>query len=456
MKRQIVLGMGAGQCGLEQLAQILGRQQSAHVSLHQPPLLPWEHHPGRPGIEGRIARWKSMFREGLIGDVAPFYLPYVEAAIESEPGLRIICLRRPQDEFVAAFIDFLQQNYPLPINHWTTDLTSGWHHDPLWTQTFPQYETSSRTEGLSRYWQEYYEKAEQFADEYPNNVLLIDFDQLISEQGVRRLLDFVGIDRARQVPIMARPLPVVPMAAQADVPTPRFADPLDPRRCVVLVPFAGSIDPECDNALKELERRGYQVRRVGGYAAIDQARNQIATDALVDHFEETLWIDSDIGFHPDAVETLRRHPHSIVCAIYPQKGKRTFACEFPPDTQSVTFGQGGGITELVYAGTGFLLVRRQAYSAVQRNLRLPICNDRYGRPMIPFFAPLIRPIDDGHWYLAEDYSFCERVRQCGFKVFGDTSIRLWHIGRYRYGWEDAGMDRPRLESFTLKAAQKPE
>jgi hypothetical protein len=26
------------------------------------------------------------------------------------------------------------------------------------------------------------------------------------------------------------------------------------------------------------------------------------TDALRDGFEETLWIDSDIGFHPDAIE----------------------------------------------------------------------------------------------------------------------------------------------------------
>ncbi len=26
------------------------------------------------------------------------------------------------------------------------------------------------------------------------------------------------------------------------------------------------------------------------------------------------------------------------------------------------------------------------------------------------------------------------------------SIRLWHIGEYAYGWEDAGLDRPRHES----------
>ncbi len=29
----------------------------------------------------------------------------------------------------------------------------------------------------------------------------------------------------------------------------------------------------------------------------------------------------------------------------------------------------------------------------------------------------------------------------------DTSIRLWHIGQYAYGWEDAGQDRVRHDSF---------
>ncbi len=31
----------------------------------------------------------------------------------------------------------------------------------------------------------------------------------------------------------------------------------------------------------------------------------------------------------------------------------------------------------------------------------------------------------------------------------DTGIRLWHWGACGYGWEDAGVDRPRDEAFTL-------
>jgi hypothetical protein len=48
-------------------------------------------------------------------------------------------------------------------------------------------------------------------------------------------------------------------------------DRFNSRHCVILVPYYGSIVPECDDALRELERRGYTVRRIGGYAAIDSS-----------------------------------------------------------------------------------------------------------------------------------------------------------------------------------------
>ena len=75
--------------------------------------------------------------------------------------------------------------------------------------------------------------------------------------------------------------------------------------------------------------------------------------------------------------------------------------------------------------------------------------------MVPFFQPMVLTSEAGPWYLAEDYAFWERARQCGFKIMADTSIRLWHIGEYAYGWEDAGAERRRNASFVfLVAAEK--
>jgi hypothetical protein len=247
-----------------------------------------------------------------------------------------------------------------------------------------------------------------------------------------------------------------PTAANATRSGPAPFAPADRRKCVILVPFATHIHPECDDALRELERRGYPVRRVGGYAAIDQGRNQMATDALRDGFEETMWIDADIGFHPDCIDRLRAHSLPIVAGIYPQKAKRALACHVLEGSPSITFGQAGGLFELLYVATGFLLVRREVYLKVQEHCRLPACNEQFGQPMIPFFQPMVCPTGSGHWYLAEDYAFCQRAREAGFRIFGDTTIRLSHLGTYAYGWEDAGRGPQRFANFTLHFAKPPE
>lgn len=455
MKRQIILGMGAGQCGTLLLAQILDKQPNSRVSHEQPPLLPWAAEQGAPGICERLQRILDTRGERFVGDVATFYLPYAEEAIHFDPEIRIICLKRPREEIVEGFCRFLDQAAPFPTNHWAQEPPPGVYHDPLWTRIFPQYGTQDREEGIRRYWTEYYEKAEELVRRYPENVRLWDTEILTTEQGVREVLAFAGIPHGDQQVILGqRPAP--PQAGgPAARPARRPMHPMDPRRCVILVPFSGFIHQECDDALKELERRGYQVRRVGGYAAIDQGRNQMATDALLDGFEETLWIDSDIGFHPDSIDQLRSHELPIVCGVYPQKGKRALACHIMPGTPSMHFGKRGNLIELLYAGTGFLLIRREVYLTMQRQLKLPVCNERFGHPMFPFFLPMVRPIEEGYWYLAEDYAFCQRARQCGYRIFADSSIRLWHIGTYRYGWEDAGLERQRFGTFTLNFGPGP-
>ncbi|MBX9627763.1 MAG: DUF4350 domain-containing protein [Gemmataceae bacterium] len=222
-----------------------------------------------------------------------------------------------------------------------------------------------------------------------------------------------------------------------------------PSRCAVLVPIGGCIDPGCEAALQEIERRGYPVRRVRGYSAVDAARNQMATDALAGGFDELFWIDSDIVFDPADVDRLRAHNLPFACGLYPKKGPREMACAFLPGTSSVTFGAGGGLVEVRYCGFGFAHTRRAVYDAVRETLRLPTLNQRFPRPLVPYFAPLAVKDGAGGWYLGEDYAFCERARQAGVRVMADTTIRLWHVGAYRYGWEDAGRSPDRYSTYVF-------
>ena len=219
--------------------------------------------------------------------------------------------------------------------------------------------------------------------------------------------------------------------------------------CVILVPAGSPIEPECEASLAELEHRGYTVRRVRGYAAVDQARSQMATDALRDGFEELFWIDADIGFDPDDVDRLRAHDLAFVCGIYPKKGPHALACYLLPETEKLVFGPDGGLVEILYAAGGFTLTRREVYTRMAEHEKLPICNTRFNWPIVPYFLPLIAHDEKGGWYLGEDFAFSERARRSGLSIFADTTIRLRHIGRYAHSWEDAGGGLTRYPRYTF-------
>ena len=84
-------------------------------------------------------------------------------------------------------------------------------------------------------------------------------------------------------------------------------------------------------------------------------------------------------------------------------------------------------------------------------LNLPLCNTHWGRGIWPFFMPMIVPHGkDKLHYLGEDWAFSYRLAQIGMVPLADTAIRLWHWGRYSFGWEDAGSTVNRYRSYNYQ------
>ncbi len=99
------------------------------------------------------------------------------------------------------------------------------------------------------------------------------------------------------------------------MPTPSYP-------CVVLVP-SSKVYRGFKEALAELNRRGYPVRRVRQEVAPPGFRDRMATDALAAGFTELLWFDPAIAFHPSDVTRLRAH-HSpfAVGDCWPRSSRR--------------------------------------------------------------------------------------------------------------------------------------
>jgi len=149
------------------------------------------------------------------------------------------------------------------------------------------------------------------------------------------------------------------------------------------------------------------------------------------------------------VEKLREHRLPLVCGLYAKKSRREFACSFLPATTEVRLGRQGGLIEIRYCGFGFVYTHASRFDIIKDTLKLPECNQRFGK-LVPYFAPLAVQDGEGAWHLSEDYAFCERARQCNVPVIADTTIRLWHVGSYRFSWEDAGADKERFAEYTFR------
>ena len=228
--------------------------------------------------------------------------------------------------------------------------------------------------------------------------------------------------------------------------------PASRSQAVVLVPYLGHIEWECEQALQRLEKEGVRVVRSGGNAAIDAARNELLSDALHDGAQAMLFIDADIGFDPNDALRLLARPEPVVCGIYAKKMTRALASHFFPGVSEVLFGpEATGVYPVQFAATGFLRLRASVLRRMIEELKLPLCNTQWGRGFWPFFQPMIIPQEAGKWhYLGEDWSFSYRLGQIGVTPVADTSFRLWHWGRYGFSWEDAGSDFQRFRSYNYR------
>lgn len=229
----------------------------------------------------------------------------------------------------------------------------------------------------------------------------------------------------------------------------------DPQKLIIIVPALDRIVPQVDASLRTLEREGIRVHRAFGQSAIDSARCRLATQALGAGYEEILWIDSDVGFEPADVQRLRDHGLALVGGVYAKKAEQTLTCIHLPGTPAILFEPGSAPVDVLYLPGGFLYTRAEVYRAVQQRCELPTCNRAFETAgLVPYFMPMIVQHQDQPVYLGEDYAFCHRARQAGFRVMADPGIRLTHYGSYGWTLEDCIHQKPVLPRLKLSFKEK--
>jgi hypothetical protein len=143
-------------------------------------------------------------------------------------------------------------------------------------------------------------------------------------------------------------------------------------------------------------------------SSIAAKRTQLVEQMLdTPHFEWIAFIDSDM--HPPANSVLRllSHELDVVSALYMQRQ--------PPYVPAVRFLENGpprpeeyqGPAAVNAVGFGMIVIRRQVFERVPR----------------PWFAD-----DPNTPGLNEDFHFCHRAREAGYKIHLDAALECGHVG----------------------------
>lgn len=202
-----------------------------------------------------------------------------------------------------------------------------------------------------------------------------------------------------------------------------------------------------------------------GSSLVTRARNAYASILLEDpSFTHMLFVDSDMGFRPEAVQRMIDFDKDVVGCIYPRRSldfdrfhsvsrqvadpltARMIAQDYvaKDDLVRTDFGDGkwGFVTERGFVrtkgiGAGVTLIKRGVFErlrAAYPELASPpdesYRNLAVKREVFQCFEPA--PGEDG-LFVSEDLAFCQRWRdRCGGEIWACVDETISHVGRVAF------------------------
>jgi hypothetical protein len=213
---------------------------------------------------------------------------------------------------------------------------------------------------------------------------------------------------------------------------------------------------------------GHQIPLAFGTIAneslVTRARNVLVAYFLASDYTHLMFIDADIEFQTEDILKLYAHKKDVVVGAYPKKGvawdkiranltdpanknkelsdrdMASFGSDYAinfkfVDKETKTIGVENGLIKLHDAGTGFMMISREAilkmikaYPELKYNNDVNINNADLKDHFYALFDTMIDPVDKR--YLSEDYTFCRRWQEIGGDVWLDPSISLNHYGHF--------------------------
>lgn len=173
---------------------------------------------------------------------------------------------------------------------------------------------------------------------------------------------------------------------------------------------------------------------------VGNARSELAGRFLESAESSCLWIDADISFAPEVMDSmLAANAPIVTCTYRRRKPPHDWAAQ-SLDARDLCFAAsrvlsgGQRVIEIASDGFGCVLMRREVLERMSRRYRAPWRGPKLGyvtddgRPRVHLFAHGVETVDGHRRAIGEDGAFFMRARACGFKIEALADADIVHDG----------------------------
>ncbi len=185
----------------------------------------------------------------------------------------------------------------------------------------------------------------------------------------------------------------------------------------------------CLNLKEELTAKGMPHDWLLGRneSLVHRARMEMVASFLTTDHTHLMFLDADIEFEPADVAKVWNLQADIGVGVYAMKKRdQQWYAAWKDGALVKDLDQFDGPIEVDYAGTGFMLIRRDVITTLAE--KHGTYEGPNGRVPAIFMTPIYNDCIE-----SEDYHFSRIAREAGFKVVMDPSVRLKHWGQYAFG-----------------------
>ena len=163
---------------------------------------------------------------------------------------------------------------------------------------------------------------------------------------------------------------------------------------------------------------------LSGDCHVDDSRNRLVRDFLETDCEQLVFIDSDLRWEPKDLLKLIQYDYEVVAGIYPLKQDGD---NYPVrHIGNEIWGNKDGLVPVESVPTGFLKIKRNVLEELSAKAhKFPSKSDSEDRMKISL---IFERTFVGNTRWGGDYTFCNKWRELGGRIFIDPDMDFMHMG----------------------------